>query len=409
MPEQGGKLAVLGNTAPGFEAVRDAFEANLRSGDELGAAFAVYHRGDKVVDLWGGHMDRARTRPWQEDTVTMVFSTTKGIAAMALALAHSRGLVEWDVPVAQYWPEFSQAGKQHITVRQLNEHQAGLSGIDEPLDIAILGDLDRLAVILARQKPDWEPGLRHGYHAISLGWFQGELLRRVDPQHRSLGQFLRDEITQPLGVDFHIGLPGDFADSRVAEIDPIRPSRSLLSLGRPHALSKKMMLRMLNPRTRTAKAFSNPRLRGPSDFNRSPSMRGVEIPSVNGIGTARGIARLYSCFATGGRELGLGLRTLESLMAEPKPPEGGSEDLVLCTDMAYGLGFLKPSPVYDFASSRRAFGTPGAGGSFGFADPDAGVGMAYVMNRMGGYLVDDPREKALRDATYRALARFGPG
>jgi len=407
-PRCNSSLEVSGYTEPDFEGVRDAFRANLRDRGELGAAFAVYHHGRKVVDLWGGHLDRERTRPWQEDTVTTVFSTTKGIAAMALALAHSRGLIEWDVPVAHYWPEFAQAGKQDITVRQLNAHQAGLSGIDEPLDVSILEDLGRLAEILARQKPDWEPGLRHGYHAVSLGWFQSELLRRVDPQQRSLGRFLREEITEPLGVDFYIGLPRDFPGSRVATIDPISVSRSLLSLGRPHALPGKLVLGMLNRRSRTGRAFANPRVRGPADFNRLSAMRAVEIPSVNGIGDARSIARLYSCFAMGGHELGLAKRTLDSLMEEPPMPLGGYEDLVLGADTVFALGFMKPSPVYDFASSRRAFGTPGAGGSFGFADPDARVGMAYVMNRMGGYLVDDPREKALRDATYRALARVGP-
>lgn len=402
-------LEVQGSIAPGFEAVRDAFARNLSERGEVGAAFAVYHRGQKVVDLWGGHLDRGRTTPWEEDTVTTVFSTTKGVAALALALAHSRKLVEWDAPVSAYWPEFGQAGKQDITVRQLNAHQAGLSAIDEPLDFAILADLDRLAEVLARQKPAWEPGTRHGYHAITLGWFQSELLRRVDPLHRSLGQFVRDELAKPLGVEFYIGLPVDFPMSRVAPIHPLSLPRSLFTLGRPNALPRKMVMGMLSRRSHTGRAFGNPRIHGPADFNRSPEIRAVEIPSVNGIGDARSIARLYSCFAMGGGELDLASPTLESLMADAVLPSRGIADLVLCTDTVFSLGFMKPSPSYDFASSRRAFGTPGAGGSFGFADPDAQVGMAYVMNRMGGYLLDDPREKSLRDATYRALARFPAG
>jgi CubicO group peptidase (beta-lactamase class C family) len=401
--------AVHGSTAPGFEGVRTEFENNLALRGELGAAFAVHHRGQLVVDLWGGHLDRRRTRPWQRDTVTTVFSTTKGISALALALAHSRQLLDWDAPVARYWPEFAQAGKQDVTVRQLCAHQAGLSGIDERLDAEILADLDRLAEILARQKPAWKPGTRHGYHAISLGWFQGELLRRVDPEHRSLGRFFRDELAAPLGLDFHIGLPADFEESRIASIHPMSFLRAFLDLGAPNVLPRKMLINMPNPRSLTGRAFANPRVRHPTDFNRSPEMRAVEIPSVNGIGDARSIARLYGAFATGGSELELRKETLDTLMADPVLPSGGTHDLVLRTDTVFSLGFMKPSRFYDFASSPRAFGTPGAGGSFGFADPDARLGMGYVMNRMGIHLVDDPREKALRDAAYRALARFGPG
>lgn len=400
---------VHGTTESGFEGVRYEFERNLADRGEFGAAFAVYHRGRLVVDLWGGHLDKQRTRPWQQDTVTTVFSTTKGVSATALALAHSRQLLDWDAPVARYWPEFAQVGKQDITVRQLCAHQAGLCAVDEPLDAAILGDLDRLAEILARQKPAWEPGSRHGYHAISLGWFQGELLRRVDPQHRSLGRFFREELAEPLGLDFHIGLPATFPESRIARIHPLSIARALLKWGAPNTLPPKMLLGMLNPWSLTGRAFANPRMRGRVDFNRSPALRAVEIPSVNGIGDARSIARLYSAFACGGSELGLRKETLDSLMADAVYPSGGIEDLVLRAETVFSLGFMKPSPVYDFASSPRAFGTPGAGGSFGFADPDARLGMGYVMNKMGVYLVDDPREKALRDAAYRALAKLGPG
>jgi len=403
---------IHGTTAPGFEAVRYEFENNLQFRGELGAAFAVYHRGRLVVDLWGGHHDRRRTRPWQRDSVTTVFSTTKGISALALALAHSRRLLDWDAPVARYWPEFAQAGKQDITVRQLCAHQAGLSAIDVPLDTEILGDLDRLAEILARQKPAWEPGTRHGYHAVTLGWFQSELLRRVDPQHRSLGRFFRDELAEPLDLDFRIGWPSDLPDTRISPIHPMKPLRALRALlpsRVPNRLPPKMLRSMLNPRSLSARSFANPKMRNPADFNRSSALRAVEIPSANGIGDARSIAKLYGTFATGGAELDLRKETLETLKADAVLPSGGIADCVLHTDTVFSLGFMKPSRVYDFASSPRAFGTPGAGGSFGFADPDARLGMGYVMNRMGTYLVDDPREKALREASYRALATRGPG
>ncbi len=400
---------IAGSVEPGFESVRFEFERNFSDRHELGAAFAVYHRGKKVVDLFGGHRDRKREERWQPDTLTTIFSSTKGIAALTLAHAHSRDLFEWDAPISDYWPEFAQAGKGEISVRQLLAHQAGLSAIDEPLDAAILSDFDRLATILARQAPSWVPGARHGYHAISLGWYQSELLRRVDPQRRSLGRYFREEIAEPLGLDIHIGLPESFPESRIARIVPGSPWSLMRQLGKRHAIPARMIFAMLRRKTLTARSFSNPKLKDPSAINHDPALRSVEIPSANGMADARSIAKLYGVFATGGSELGIRKQTLDDLMAAPILPSGGVVDLVLKTKMIFSLGFTKPDPDFDFASSLRAYGTPGAGGSFCFADPDARLGMAYIMNRMGGYLVDDPREKALRDATYRAVAKLGPG
>jgi CubicO group peptidase (beta-lactamase class C family) len=187
-----------GEVAPGFEDVETQFKKNFTERGELGAACAIYRRGKKVVDLWGGYRDEKTLAPWEEDTLALIFSMTKGMAAMAVAVAHSRGLLDYDEKVARYWPEFAQQGKESITVRQLLSHQAGLSAIDEPLDLETIADPDALAKILARQKPAWEPGTRHGYHCWNLGWYQSELIRRVDPQHRSLGQFFQDEIARPL-------------------------------------------------------------------------------------------------------------------------------------------------------------------------------------------------------------------
>lgn len=400
---------VHGTVAPGFETVRQEFEHNFTHRKELGAAFAVYHRGKKVVDLWGGHLDKKRETPWNEDTVTTIFSSTKGIAALTLALAHSRGLFEWDERVATYWPEFAQAGKQDITVRTLLAHQAGLSGIDERLDAATLADFDKLATILAKQAPAWVPGTRHGYHAVSLGWFQSELLRRVDPKRRSLGVYFREEIAAPLGLEIYIGLPEEFPDSRIAVIHPGGLFAMLRVLGKRYAVPGRMILAIGRRKSLTARAFANPPIKNPSDFSTNRELRGVEIPSANGMADARSIAKLYGVFATGGSELEIRKQTLDDLMADPIEPIGGVKDLVLRANQIFSLGFTKPDADYDYASSMRAFGTPGAGGSFCFADPDARLGVAYIMNQMGGYLVNDPREKALRDATYRAVAKFGPG
>ncbi len=400
---------VHGTVEPGFEPVRVEFERNFTDRKELGAAFAVYHRGKKVVDLWGGYRDKQSKAPWQADTVTTVFSSTKGLSSLALALAHSRGLFEWDAPVATYWPEFAQAGKQDVTVRQLLGHQAGLSGIDETLTIEILGDLDRLAEILAMQSPAWEPGSRHGYHAVSLGWYQSELLRRVDPARRSLGSFFREELAEPLGLDIQIGVPESFPDARIGVINQMSLLSWIFHFRERNAFPGRMILAMLNRKSMTSRAFSNPHVKEPAEFNTNPALRAVEIPSVNGMADARSIAKLYGIFASGGSEIGLRKQTLDDLMEDPVHPTGGLDDLILRTDTVFSLGFMKPHIDFDFASSPRGFGTPGAGGSFCYADPDARIGMAYVMNQMGSYLVDDPREKALRDATYRAVAKLGPG
>jgi CubicO group peptidase (beta-lactamase class C family) len=201
------QVAIHGFARAGFEAVREAFAENFSLRHELGAACCIYQHGEKVVDLWGGIRNRATSEPWEEDTMVVVYSTTKRLSAMTLALAHSRGWLDYEERVCTYWPEFVQQGKGKITVRQLLAHHAGLFAINERLDRSVIADLDRLAVVLARQKPEWEPGSHQAYHAISLGFYEGELLRRVDPQHRSLGTFFQDEIATPLGLDFYIRLP----------------------------------------------------------------------------------------------------------------------------------------------------------------------------------------------------------
>jgi CubicO group peptidase (beta-lactamase class C family) len=390
---------VHGTVAPGFGPVRDAFARNFAERGEVGAACAVYLRGELVVDLWGGLRDRAAGAPWETDTLVLVFSTTKGLAAMAMAVAHSRGLFDLDERVAAYWPEFAQNGKDRITVRQLLAHQAGLCAIDAPLTPAILRDLDALAAILARQCPAWEPGTRHGYHALTLGFFESELLRRVDPLHRSLGVYFRDEVARPLGIEFHIGLPADIAASRLAAIESFRLRAHLLHLDRD---TWRMTLAYLRPGSLTARAFGNPRVGRPSDFN-GPEFRGIELPSAGGIGVVRDIAKAYGVFATGGRELGSSAATLRELRTPAPLPSPGRLDEVLRADTRFAFGYLKPSPPFRFGSSDAAFGTMGAGGSFAFADPDVGLGFAYAMNRMGFQVWSDPREQALREAVYRCL------
>ena len=388
---------VHGKVAPGFEEVRAAFERNFAERDEIGAAVAAYWQGHKVVDLWGGHRTPKRDKPWERDTMVVVMSTTKGLAAMTLAVANSRGWLDYDAPVARYWPEFAQNGKAAVTVRQLLGHEAGLVLLDERATVEKLGDLDYMARLLARQKPAWQPGTRHGYHTMTIGLYMQELIRRVDPSHRTLGRFFREEIAAPLDLEFYIGLPPEIPDERLAAVKPLTKTRALLALrNTPPVLIRKL----LKPRSLLRRSMMIVDL----DLNDRRSLE-IEVPAGNGVGTARAIARAYSAFAEGGAELRITPETFARLTAPPSVAT--PRDEVIGTASYFSLGFLRPGPEVLFGGSPRAFGAPGAGGSFAFADPDARLGYAYVMNRLDFHLFDDPREKALRDEVYRAIRRLG--
>ena len=393
------RAVVDGFVSPGLEPVQESFERTFAQGKELGAAVALYRGTEPLVDLWGGFRDVAATRPWERDTMVLVLSTTKGIAGLTVALANSRGLLDYEEPVATYWPEFAQNGKGEITMRQLLSHQAGLPAVDEKLDANVLGDLDRMASILARQRPAWKPGTRHGYHALSLGWYENELIRRVDPSHRSIGRFFHEEIAVPLELDFHIGLPSDVPESRIAEIDGFTSPQMARHM---NVMPAGMVLAYVWPRSLVARTMGNPRLHSPADINR-PEYRRVEWPAGNGIGTVRSIAKAYAVFASGGRELALRRETLRALEEPTLRPSGGTRDMILKVETRFSMGFMKPFPSFRFGSNGRAYGTPGMGGSFGFADPDTGVGFAYAPNRHGFHVWDDPREKPLRDVAFSCL------
>jgi CubicO group peptidase (beta-lactamase class C family) len=339
--------------------------------------------------------------PWEQGTLVLMYSTSKGLAALAVALAHSRGWLDFDASVASYWPEFAQNGKAAVTVRQLLSHQAGLCAIDEPLTAAKLSDLDGLAEVLARQRPAWEPGTRQGYHALSLGWYEGELIRRVDPQHRSLGRFFADEVADPLGLEFYFGLPPGIPTERVASI---KGGGLIEALLHPRGMPAPMLAAFLRPSSLTSRVFANPKLRSTAGLD-APEYRAVENPAGGGIGLVRSVAKAYSELATGGRTLGLSADTLAELSAPPRAPSAVSRDQVLLTDAFFSLGFARPGPGFWFGSSSHALGHPGAGGSFAFADPDRELSFAYAPNRLGHHLRDDPREKALRDALYACVDR----
>ncbi|MEU6666873.1 serine hydrolase domain-containing protein [Streptomyces sp. NPDC046727] len=381
---------IHGHCDPRFAAVREAFEENFRVRGELGAAVAVTVAGETVVDLWGGWADAARTRPWERGTVVNVWSTTKGPVALCAHILADRGLLDFDAPVAAYWPEFAAAGKDKVLVRHLLSHRAGLSGLREPHSLEDLYDWELTTARLAATAPWWEPGTRSGYHALTYGFLVGEVVRRVSGLLP--GAFLEREVTGPLGIDFTVGLPardsGRAAELVHAPAAAAGGQAAVFSQLAPPALA----------------ALTNPAV-GAAQAN-SPGWRAAEIPAANGHGTARAVAALYGVFA--GRGSHGGRRFLSPEAAERvREGQGSCRDLVLGAafegETEVGLGLWLSGPHGAYGPNPRAFGHDGFGGSCGLADPDAGVSLGYVMNRMGARIANDPRKAALVDAVYSAL------
>lgn len=390
---------IQGHNAPGFEEVREVFESNFQDRGELGAAVAVVVGNELVVDLWGGIADPKTMRPWAEDTMVNMFSVTKGLAALAVAHAHSRGLLDYDEKVSFYWPEFAQNGKEDITVRTLLSHRAGIPAIDTPLDLDTLADPDAVAAAIEVQAPEWTPGERHGYHSFSLGFYESELLRRVDSQHRTLGRYFADEIAVPLGLDFYMALPDDIPDERIAHLAmEWYRAKMMLNLRKFPA---EFLKASFNRKSLTARVFANPKVATDvREYNNRAAYR-VEMPSANGVGTARSVAIAYGEFASGGARLGIDEATLNALAQTTAPPPSGPLDEVFRINTQFSVGVMKPFPGFEFGSAQ-AYGTPGFGGSMGLADPSLQLGFCYAMNRAGYHLFNDPREQLLRDAAMRA-------
>jgi CubicO group peptidase (beta-lactamase class C family) len=375
-----------------FSAVKAAFEGNFAAGREVGATVAVMVDGEMVVDLWAGHADAARTRLWERDTIINVYSTTKGMTTICALRLVDQGLLDLDAPVARYWPEFAQAGKAELPVRYVLSHRAGLPAVKEPLPQGSLYQWGTMVAALARQEPWWKPGATHGYHALSFGWLVGELVRRISG--RTVGEYFREEIAGPLGLDFHIGL-GPEHDQRTAEIVPraaVLPEDQ-----------KRIAALMSDPESMAAKAMFNPRDLTDQGVVNTRQWRAAEIPAGNGHGNARSLARAYGALARGG-ELE-GARVLSSRVIEQAIVEhSNGPDAVLGLPYRWGLGFMLTIPEHPFGPNQRAFGHTGAGGSLGFADLDARVGFAYAMNQMGTFSgLEDPRWPPLVEAAYEAL------
>ena len=374
---------IQGACAPRFAAVRDAFAANFDAGREVGASFAVTLDGEPVVDLWAGHADASGTRPWTENTIVNVFSTTKAMTAIVAHMLVDRGLLDVDVPVAYYWPEFATAGKASIPVRQLLSHTAGLAGVTPPLPSEALFDWTRMTDALAAEAPWWTPGTASGYHAMTYGYLVGEVVRRITG--RSLGTFFREEVACPLGADFHIGLPAS-EDGRVAEMVP--PPRGEAAIG------------VLDPTTIAGRVLSNPPLR-PEAANRL-EWRRAEIPAANGHGNARSVARVLAALACGGALDGVRLLR-ETTLRRAITEQFYGKDLVLGRTFRWGLGFMLTSTAMPLGPNPHIFGHGGWGGSLGFADLDARVSWAYIMNKMSPGTTGDFRVAGMLAALYQAI------
>jgi len=377
---------VRGVVEPGFEKVKEVFTANW-DGYEVGACCSVVYRGRTVVDLWGGFKDIKGKDPWEKDTLVNVFSTTKGMASLACAILAEEDKLDYDARVVEYWPEFGAEGKQDVTVAQLLSHQAGICGVDEKLVIEDLYDWDKMVRLLAAQKPYWKPGTALGYHAVTWGYFPGELIRRITG--KTLGTCFREKVAEPLKADFYIGLP-DSEMERVA---------GMIAAGRGRVAPKTGNVQSpAGPFFRAA--LLNPEIRPFKDAS-SYAWRKAEIAAANGQANARGIARIYGAVANGGEIDGVRIISPQGIAAATQEEVRGL-DLVRNVPNGFARGFaLNLEGAY--GPNPQAFGHAGAGGSLGFADSQARLGFGYAMNQMQINPDDESRAARLVKAAYDCI------
>jgi CubicO group peptidase (beta-lactamase class C family) len=383
-----------GEVAPGWEGVAEAFRANFAAGEETGASVAVYHRGTKVVDLWGGKQGPDDDRPYDDRTLQLVFSTTKGITAIAVAMCVERGLLDYSAPVATYWPEFAARGKGDATVAQLLSHQCGLFSVQGEITLDEALDWDTVTARLADTEPEWPIGSTHGYHALTYGWLAGELVRRVDPQGRSFGRFVADEIVGPLGAELWVGLPDEQQD----RVSPILGSIGSTESDDPAI--RAMLEQFMGPNSNGGRALSlNGAFSGDGVFNR-PEVRAAMIPAANAVTNARSLARIYAAtFAPidGVQLLGDAVRDVARTTVTPE----GEADACLIMPTTFGMGFMTHGQFTPYAGPG-SYGHPGAGGSVAFAQPERELAVAYVMNKMATNLAGDVRAQRVITAAAEA-------
>jgi CubicO group peptidase (beta-lactamase class C family) len=399
-------MNIEGHCQPRFQKVQEEFARNFRDRGEVGASVCVMVDGETVVDLWGGVADRHSQTPWERDTLCLVWSCTKGAVALAAHLLVARGQLDLDAPLTRYWPEFGQAGKEAVTVRCLLEHRAGVPVLRRPLRPGGLYDWTYFTEQLAAETPFWTPGTQQGYHASTFGHLVGELIRRITGQ--DVGTFFRQEVAEPLGLDFHIGLPPEH-EGRVAptiRADPTPPGETpWLFLTRASAEPDSVQALLIKNTGR------HPSLRD----HDSRQAHAAVLPSQGGISNARGLAGMYAPLALGGSHRGVRLLEEADVRRTAEERSASRPDVVLLVNLRFALGFMKGSDNRDGPPGARdslvlpesAFGHAGMGGSLGFADPAARLSFGYVMNKQGrGVLLND-RGLGLVDATYRALESSG--
>jgi CubicO group peptidase (beta-lactamase class C family) len=387
-------IDVHGTCDPAFSAVKEAFAENFAKYGEVGASLALNVDGKLVFDLWGGYADYARTRPWQPDTIVNVYSTTKGITTICAHRLVDEGRLDVDAPVARYWPEFAQAGKENVTVRHLLSHRAGLPAFREFLPAGSAANWDFLAEKLAATEPWWEPGTQHGYHAVTFGYLVGEVIRRITGM--SIGTYWRKEFAEPLGLDFHIGLAEEH-DPRTAHMIP-----APVQMPDP---STPMGAAMLNPNSMQFRAFMmSPEALQPGYVN-TREWRAAEIPAANGHGDARSLARMYGALATDGILDGQRVLSKETIEAATVEQSYGMDAIIMMpTRIALGFMLDYPEGEMRISPTGSVFGHAGMGGSFGYADPEAGIGIGYTMNKMVMSLTEvDPRWVGMFGAIYASL------
>jgi CubicO group peptidase (beta-lactamase class C family) len=395
------KVPFGGDVEAGFDAVREAFVADLARGQTLGSACTIYHQGKRVVHLWGGWRDKFRTDPWREDTVVLVYSVTKGLSALCCALAASQGLFAYDEPITAIWPEFAAKGKGNLTVGQVLSEQAGVAALDIKLNHTNMADQAAMAAAIARQSPNWPPGTLAGNHSYTLGWLACELIRRRDPAGRSLGRYFAEEVVDPLGVDAWIGLPKSVDEGRIARIKGFSfPDLFLHHTNMPW----KLVFALVCPFTLSFRALNNPLfLSGPAALD-AEEWRSIELGACGGIASASALAAIYQSLCVGAQARIDG-PVLAELKAGITEPSAGLFDQVLKTNVRYSHGFEKPISEWEFSRTHSAFGAFAIGGSLAFADPDDQVAYAWVTNELGTSKWDDPREKSVRDAFYSCLPK----
>lgn len=367
-----------------FASVKEAFEKNFKEGLEVGASFAATLNGKFIVDIWAGNADAAQTLPWEEKTIVNVYSTTKVMTAICALMLVDRGLLDLDSPVAKYWPEFVQNGKERILVRYLFSHSSGLAGWEEKIRSEDLYDWDKVVNLLAAQKPWWEPGTKSGYHSSTFGYLLGELVRRITG--KSLGTFFKEEVAEPLKADFHIGLPEEY-DSRVGELIP-PPPMDMSQIGDvdPDSIAlKTFMNSIINPEDTTTRAW-----------------RAAELPADNGHGNARSVALITAAIACGGELEGIRLLSIDTIEKALEEQSYGT-DLVLMVPIHFGLGLGLQNNERPIGPNQRVLYWGGWGGSVSIMDLDAKLSIAYVMNKMVTTTTGDPRSTRLIEALYNSI------